>query len=157
MSSKQKFEDKIIELQSLVSSCTSPDIVNTVSSHLTSAISILKATLDTQTHAGAVTLTVRNHPAPNSNSETQFRFRSTKKKCKASRWAKPDIEEVNMAKIKMEDTQVEVCGICLKQDDKLGGIEVDWIECANCKLWVHTACAGDTFNDDKDFHCCNCS
>ena len=68
----------------------------------------------------ASTLVIRKRPAPNSNSEKQFRFHSTKKKrCKGSRWAKPTIEEQNIVREKMENTKVEVCGICMKQDDNV--------------------------------------
>ena len=149
------FEEKISELQLLVNCCTNREIINTVCSHLKSAITVVKAANTKETPV-ASTLVIRKRPAPNSNSEKQFRFHSTKKKrCKGSRWAKPTIEEQNIVREKMENTQVEVCGICMKQDDNRDGVEVEWIECTKCKLWVHAACISDSY-DKNDYLCWNC-
>ena len=41
--SRQVFEEKISELQLLVNYCTNREIINTVCSHLTSAITVVKA------------------------------------------------------------------------------------------------------------------
>ena len=48
----------------------------------------------------------------------------------------------------------EVCGICMKQDDNCDGVEVEWMECTKCKLWVHAACISDFYDDD--YLCLNC-
>ena len=37
----------------------------------------------------------------------------------------------------MENTVVEVCGVCMKQDDNCDSVEVEWIECDKRKLWIH--------------------
>ena len=113
VSSKQVFEEKILELQLLANCCISREIINTVGSHLTSAITVVKAA-STMKAPVALSLVVRKQPAPNSNSEKQFRFHSTKKeRCKGSRWAKPTIEEQNIAREKMANTLFEVCEICI--------------------------------------------
>ena len=154
ISSKQRCEEKVLELQSLLSRCTSTDIVNTVSSHLTSAISLLKAT---QTREETDVFPVRKRPAPNANSDKQLRFRSTKKKRdKGSRWAKPDEEEMSLGKRRLEQTDVEVCGVCFKQNDPSNSEVIEWIQCGGCNLWVHSLCA-DYDTEDREFLCGNCN
>lgn len=118
-----------------------------MTAHLSSAIGLLKAAahkpqLDEQHEV----LQVRKRPAPNSNSEKLIGFRSTKKKkVSLTRWAKPTIEEEETTKENMStQNPIEVCAVCLKQDDRNQDDDniVDWIECQICKLWVHAACAG---------------
>ena len=68
VSSKQLFEEKISELQLLVSHCSSCEIISTVCSHLTSAITVVMAASTTEAPV-ASSIVVRNLSAPNSNSE----------------------------------------------------------------------------------------
>ena len=37
----------------------------------------------------------------------------------------------------MEDIVVEVCGVCMKDDNRGNAEVVDWVECSKCNLWVH--------------------
>ena len=137
--------------------CSSREIINTVCSHLTSAITVVMAA-STMEAPVASSIVVRKQPAPNSNSEKQFQFHSTRKKrCKGSQWPKPTIEEQNIIRKKMENTLVDICGVYMKQDDIYDGIEVEWIECGKCKLWVHTACIdADSYdNSSYDYLCWN--
>ena len=68
VSSKQLFEEKFSELQLLVSHCSSCEIINTVCSHLTSAITVVMAA-STMEAPVASSIVVRKLSAPNSNSE----------------------------------------------------------------------------------------
>uniref|UniRef100_A0A1X7TPB7 Zinc finger PHD-type domain-containing protein n=1 Tax=Amphimedon queenslandica TaxID=400682 RepID=A0A1X7TPB7_AMPQE len=155
ISSKQVFEDKVSELQLLARKESSYEIINTVCSHLTSAISVLKASREV-TPCTISSINVKKRPAPNSNFEKQLRFHSTKKKRKSlSRWAKPSREEEECSKETMDSVRVEVCGICKKQDsDQDHSDIVDWIECSKCNLWVHVECASC---DIDDYLCFNCT
>uniref|UniRef100_A0A1X7TQ09 SWIM-type domain-containing protein n=1 Tax=Amphimedon queenslandica TaxID=400682 RepID=A0A1X7TQ09_AMPQE len=155
ISSKQVFQDKVSELQLLARKESSYEIINTVCSHLTSAISVLKASREV-TPSTISSINVKKWPAPNSNFEKQLRFHSTKKKRKSlSRWAKPSREE-ECSKETMDSVRVEVCGICKKQDsDQDNSDIVDWIECSKCNLWVHVACASCDIDDD--YLCFNCT
>lgn len=84
LESKRLFEQKIAELQVLVESCSDSATIESVCSHLNSAICVVKAVQKQQgqstTEAAFVSL---KRPAPNSNSEVQLRFHSTKRKKQA--------------------------------------------------------------------------
>ena len=60
----------------------------------------------------------------------------------------------------MENTLVEVCGVCMKQYDKCDSVEVEWIECDNVNCgYMHASCIdADSYDDDNsyDYLCWNC-
>ena len=45
-----------------------------------------------------------------------------------SRWAKPTLQEQDQAKSNMKEITVQVCGVCLKEDDS------ETVECGCCQL-----------------------
>ena len=115
-----------------MASCSNINTISSVTSHLSSAICLLKAEKTHQTNDEEQVLQIRKRPAPNANSEKQIRFQSTKKRVSLSRWAKPTTEEEERVKENMSMLiSIEVCGVCLKEDDQNEEYIVLWIECEN--------------------------
>lgn len=151
---------KIAEIQLLVESCSNTGAIESVCTHFNSAICVVKAVQKTH-HDVEPTVDAfvsRKRPAPNSNSEVQLRFHSTKQKkpTKRTRLAKPTIDDEERVKQNLDNIAIQVCGVCLREDNAGEDNAVDWIECVQCHLWVHTACASLSA-DTLDFLCVNCT
>ena len=103
-------------------------------------------------------LVVRKRPAPNANIEHQLRFHSTtKKRAKTPRIAKPTQSDEDEAMEVMMNVAVQICGICMKEDDSsttVGAETVDWIQCEQCGLWVHLARSNASI--ENEYICSNC-
>ena len=109
-----------------------------VNSHLSSAIALLQTELVSQP------FTVKKRPAPNANSVTQEKFFSTKKRRteNTKHIRKPTSEEQASVESKLERVEAMLCAICFKSDDDYQQeAKVQWIECTECSLWAHQACA----------------
>ena len=53
----------------------------------------------------------------------------------------PSKKEIIMTHSTLQATQTEICAICFNEEDEdNSGDFIDWMLCANCSLWVHTAC-----------------
>ena len=130
------------KLHSLVQACDVEDTLKTVNGHLQSAISILEA----KKHYAQVQMDAFvpvMAPTPNARHEQQMRFHSTKKKRRTTktRIAKPSPTKENEARGIMENTDVRVCGVCWKEEDRGNTENVLWIECDSCGLWLHVTCS----------------
>ena len=66
---------------------------------------------------------------------------------------KPVISQSTLEKLNKVDP--EVCAFCFQEDGpgSDGGL-VDWVECSNCAVWVHTLC--DYVEDKANYVCCMC-
>ena len=152
---KDKAISNLSVLQTLMLNATNIDAVTTASQHISNAISIFK-TLENSTPNQ---LTVRKRSAPNARPEKQMRFVSIKKKriSQSSSLTKPtDMEEIHCREI-LADTEVTVCCICYKEDDKQHGDDsVEWIECSTCEQWVHKHATCSTRTNLNDYMCKNC-
>jgi hypothetical protein len=149
------------ETEILLNECDNIDTLQTVKQHIKSAIAVLQATKGTNTgenvssdkpHASLV--------APNSKHQKQLTFYSTQRKRSHScrRWAKPTSEEEMESLEKMKKMDITVCGVCWQEEETAvqSDDEIEWIECENCRLWVHLSCSG-TISSDDIFFCKNCS
>ena len=136
---KQKITTNLQLLSNLLVLCDNQETLHAVSNHISSAISVMKASDAYST----TELNIRKRPAPNENHEKQPRFYSTKKKRQKSvSLSKPSPEEEMIAQQNLETTDVCVCSLCFKVDD--GGADeiVNWTRCCHCSLWYHSLCVG---------------
>ena len=69
----------------------------------------------------------------------------------------PTASEQKKMKLCMSTTPIKVCGICWKEDDTSTRVEINWIACDNCGLWIHVACKPPhDANNDETFLCDSC-
>ena len=126
--------------------------LQTAARHLTSAISVLKS--QQKRNPIPETFECRKRPAPNSCMDKHLRFYSTKKKRKTSvssvSISKPTVEQSNHAKDTLDDTDIILCSVCLKEDDNELTDNVEWMKCDYCNVWLHMSCAID------NKYCKNC-
>jgi hypothetical protein len=91
--------------------------------------------------------------------QPQLRFFSTKKKQdKKPRLAKPGADEIAKCLETLDEVEIDVCGICFRENDRTYGSIVDWIQCCECDMWFHCSCvAADSENTDNIYICFTCS
>ena len=144
----QKMDSLIKELQTLNEACTSVEAIRSSMVHVRAAIPLMKG-IEKQ-DSKSQKLLQRKRYAPNSNNEKQLRFYSTKKRrVTKSRWAKPTADEVSKCKETLMDvSEIQVCGICYKEEDNTFSQIVDWLQCDECSLWFHRHCTKELLDSD---------
>ena len=99
--------------------------------------------------------------APHMNSEKQCKFKSTKAKRTASqpKLSKPSLEQIVQCKTTLMNTEPKCCGVCMLEDESAIKKTVDWVQCDQCGVWMHTSCTNcpDTLADSKYFLCHFCA
>ena len=150
------------EVLALAKECHDDSDINTlktVQTHLKSARSVmLAAKRHRPLELGCLQPSAKKM-APNALHTKQDRFFSTKKKAgpSRSRIAKPSNNQLQNTKMQMTNTDIQVCGICWKQDDKGKDTEIKWLQCDLCSLWIHATCTkGFRSNTDGKYTCSNC-
>ena len=84
-------------------------------------------------------LPVKKQYSPNANHKKQLRFYTTKwKQEKSKSCTKPTFGEIKSTKDELSKTNIIVCAICFKKDDKCTDQYVEWIQCECCKIWMPT-------------------
>jgi len=60
-------------------------------------------------------------------------------------------------KAKLKSLDTKYCAVCFEEDDHCNQDVVNWIQCSQCTMWVHSACSpqSDTQFYDK-FICKYC-
>ena len=55
--------------------------------------------------------------------------------------------------------QIKVCANCYKEEDEAatGNLDVQWIQCSTCEVWLHAVCAPTTRQTDGGCMCEACS
>ena len=128
---------------------TSMDAVKSAEKHLKAALTILNATQSTET------LNTRKRVASNAHSQKQIRFHSTKKKRKQRECvSKPSDEKLSSCRKELHQTEITVCGICLKQNDTQSDQTLQWIQCDKCNMWFHQSCSKVNMRTTADDFCC---
>ena len=93
--------------------------------------------------------------------EKQMTFLSTKKKRLPSQQhlTKPTIDESAKCIKELSEVQIRVCANCYKEEDEAatGNLDVQWIQCSTCEVWLHAVCAPTTRQTDRGFMCEACS
>lgn len=150
---KQSIQRKINDIQIILSTCNNNDALNSVNTHLGNALSILKAI---QTQPNGKSLTSKVQIPPNKNHTTQSDYFSTKKSRSTTNITmdKPQLKDVSKCKNELFNTEMELCGICLKQNDSSNTNKVNWISCSECFMWVHKTCSNYAPKDDDDDYVC---
>ena len=140
----------IAELTDVIQSAPNSDTIHAALRHVRSAISVARGL--TVIGSDHQYLKTKSYPA-NKLAEKQQRFFSTKTKRKikekSSVLSETTVQELN-------NIDPYVCAFCFKEDPPSsdGLSTVDWIECGNCKVWVHTLC--DYVEDNTNYVCCMC-
>ena len=76
------------------------------------------------------------------NHEKQSHFFSTKKrKVSKNDWTKPTLEERIQCKAKLRGMDIKYCAVSLEEDDHCNEDVVNWIQCSQCTMWVHSTCS----------------
>ena len=125
------------------------DAVKSAEKHLKAALTILNATQTTET------LNTRKRVASNAHSQKQIRFHSTKKKRKQRESvSKPSEEKLSSCRKELHQTEITVCGICLKQNVAQSDQTLQWIQCDKCNMWFHQSCSKVNMHTTVDDFCC---
>ena len=61
----------------------------------------------------------------------------------------PNDQEKGQCIENMDEVDITVCGICLKEEDRSGNRLVQWIECDNCNIWFHKSCVVENDDDNE--------
>jgi len=138
--SKHNVQQKLYQLQTLVVECTDSDALNAAAKHLQNAITAMKA-LQQNAQVKQI-LPVKRVFVANQNHEKQKHFFSTKKrKVSKNDWANPTFEERIQGKAKLKSLDTKYCAVCFEEDDHCNQDVVNWIQCSQCTMWVHSACS----------------
>lgn len=131
--------------------CTNMDAIRTGIKHLNAAYTVISA-MDSRVLSDG-DFPTRKRVAPNANFEKQTRFKSTKKPRTLSRksLSTPNDEEKSQCIDNLDEVDITVCSICLREEDKSGNRLVEWIECDKCTMWFHKSYV---VNDDDDVFIC---
>ena len=151
---KSDTEDLTHRLLSLIHTSSDADAMVTVKHHLKSSISIMES----KKHYSAIGNKENFDPTTripaNANHKNRPGFSLPKKRkpsCKTV--SKPTASEQKKMKLFMGTTSIKVCGICCDTSTEM---EVNWIACDNCGLWIHVACKQSQSENDDTFLCNNC-
>ena len=98
--------------------CCQHEILNEIKKHVNSTITITEAALVSPEQC-VLSLPVTKQYSPNALHEKQLRFYPTKRKRERTQsCTKATLEEVKSTKEKLSNTDVVVCALCYKEDDK---------------------------------------
>ena len=80
----------------------------------------------------------------------KFVFKSTKKPWTLSEksLSTPNDQEKDQCIETMDEIDITVCGVCLREEDRGGNRHVQWIKCDNCNIWFYMSCVVETDHDD---------
>lgn len=146
-STKMKAVKMCKEIEAELLNCQDVDAITAGMKHLSSALMVIRSMNNNPRNSS---FPVKKRPAPNANCEKQFRFKSTKKKIEHVRktLSKPNLDEMKECVEKLDEIEVDVCGLCLQPDDKTGNAVVNWVECLLCGTWYHELCVKTDSLDD---------
>ena len=142
---------ELAELTDILQSAPSKDTIHSALRNIRAAKSVARGLAVIGTDHQYVQ--TRSFP-PNKLAEKQKRFFSTRKKNKQQR---PKITLSETTLQELEDIDPHVCAFCLKEDPPNCAEApdlVDWVECGQCQVWVHTLC--DYVEDYSNYICCMC-
>ena len=139
----------IAELTDVIQGAPNSDTIHAALRHVRSAISVARGL--TVIGTDHQYLKMKYYPA-NKLAEKQKRFFSTKTKRKIKE--KSSVLSQSTAQ-ELSNVDPYVCAFCFKVDPPSSdGSTVNWIECSNCKVWVHTL--SDYVEDNINYVCCMC-
>ena len=143
---------ELAELTELIRRAPNKDTIYSALRHIRSAKSVAQGlSIIGNDHQY---LQTRSFPS-NKLHEKQKRFFSTRKKMKLER---PRVTLSEATRQELEDVEPHVCAFCLKEDPRNCAKDspdlVDWIECGECHVWVHTVC--DCVEDCTNYVCSMC-
>ncbi len=128
----------IAELTDVIQQAPNSDTIYAALRHVRSAISVARGL--TVIGSDHQYLKTRSYPA-NKLAERQERFFSTKRKRKEKKKS-AHLSESTVEELK--NTEPHVCAFCFKESPPTSngsdGSQIDWVECDNCKVWVHSLC-----------------
>ena len=165
ISNQQNSDDLLLVREHAIETCKkielaicnseSVDAIKACRQHLNNALTIMSS-VDKRKHS---VLPQKRKIAPNAHIQPQLRFISTKKKQqKKPRLAKPSNDEIAKCIETLDDVEIEVCGICFRENDNSYCSTVDWIQCSECDMWFHCSCvASDNENIDDIYICPTCN
>ena len=139
--------------------CTSLDAIKQGTKHLTAALTVIKSIEINRTTDEPPCFPTRKRPAPNANAEKQIRFKSTKKKriSSVTSLSKPDEQQKEKCIEQMDEIDIVVCGLCLREEDRNSQSLVKWTKCELCGAWYHESCARVNTDENDTFICKICS
>lgn len=150
---KKWIENSLQKLHSQIQTCDNLQILNTVKSHISTAMAVINANKQLDLRFEAT-----SNPPPNACHQKQFSFHSTKQKQKTTiRWSKPTLTEASDALKQIDSTEVIVCGICWKEEDKETHSQVQWIACSTCDVWVYNSCTTENNWENNEYICRYCN
>jgi len=141
MTARNQFRCQVDNLLQEISHCTDATTVNTATRQLI----VITQTVTASKLVGKRLLPPKHKYSPNINHITQQVFHSTKKKRKklCLSIAKPNPQQLTASKAKLSRQEPDICAICWKVNDidlTYSQINVLWVQCSNCKVWVHKQC-----------------
>ena len=150
-----EIEILLLKLNTMQKQCCQLEILSKVKKHVNPAVTITEAALVSPSQCVS-SLPVRKQCSPNAIHKKQLRFYPTKRKCEKSKQncTKSTPEEVKSTKETLNNTDIVVCAICFKEDDKCSDKYVEWIQCERCEIWMHAVC---TNQHDANFACNYCN
>jgi hypothetical protein len=153
---KLEMKSLLDRVQGITDATNDSEVLKAGIMHVKNAVSIMEALPSGST----TTLPVKEKIASNANNVVQPRFASTKKKRSRleihSKLSKPTALESESCRLKLLSVEVRVCALCFKEDDKVEKTPtVQWIQCTQCSIWVHSLCASDPTQLHTDTFICN--
>ena len=145
------------QIEFALNKCDNKDAISTGIKHLNAALIVIKGIANTP-HCQEQ-YPVQNTYAPNSNSKQQLRFKSTKRKSERqqnSTLSKPNQDEIKSYIHDLDEVDIQVCGFCLKRDDRRSCEVVEWIQCDSCQVWFHSSCVFFDCESETSFLCNIC-
>ena len=140
---RDKASNEVHKILSLISKCNNIEALDGAIKHLNSAIGIINALTENPVQ---VNLHVVKSISPNAIREKQITFHSTRKPRSQLKITlrKPGLEDQENIKNKLLNSDVTICGICLKEEDPLNdatinGLNVVCVEFGSTHIVFKTA------------------
>ena len=72
---------------------------------------------------------------------------------------KPNSKEAKSCYDTLQQTETEVCGICLQLEDSkdIKSDDILWVSCNKCSIWVHASCTNITDTILEEYICIYCA